>query len=70
LWLEKKLISKVVKKCDKLGIDVPDIGDAYVQWEKPMRQNSSVSNLHHYKHDYLSSIVYLQLQELNARFDE
>jgi len=42
----------------------------YVERKKARLLDSSVSNLHHYKHDCLFSVVDLQLQELNAKFDE
>lgn len=43
-----------------------------MQVKKPRRHatTSGVSNLHHYKHDYLFSVLNLQLHELNARFEE
>ncbi|KAK2427226.1 zinc finger MYM-type protein [Trifolium repens] len=66
----EKLVSTVVKVCNKLDIDVPDMDATYVQRKKPRKQDPSVSNLHHYKHDCLFSVVDLQLQELSARFDE
>ncbi|KAH1198549.1 hypothetical protein GmHk_18G052102 [Glycine max] len=63
----EELISKVMEICNKHDIDVHDLNALYVQGKKPRRHatTSSVSNLHHYKHDYLFS-----LHELNARFDE
>jgi hypothetical protein len=62
-------VCEVVKSCNKLDIDVPDMDATYVQRKKVRQQDSSVSNLHHYKHDCLFSVVDLQLQELNAKFD-
>jgi hypothetical protein len=66
------LISRVVKICTKHDIDVPDMDAPYMEGKKPRRVPpvSSVSNLHHYKNDCLFSVLDLQLQELNARFDE
>ncbi|KAL2586489.1 hypothetical protein AAZV13_13G057800 [Glycine max] len=68
----EELISKVMEICNKHDIDMPDLDALYVQGKKPRRHatTSSVSNLHHYKHDYLFSVLDLQLHELNARFDE
>ncbi|KAL5155937.1 Zinc finger MYM-type protein 1 [Glycine soja] len=68
----EELISKVMEICNKHDIDVPDLDAPYVQGKKPRRHatTSSVSNLHHYKHDCLFSVLDLQLHELNARFDE
>ncbi|XP_058739937.1 uncharacterized protein LOC131612140 [Vicia villosa] len=68
----EELISKVMEICNKLDIDVPDMDASYVQGKKPRRHatTSSVSNLHHYKHDCLFNVLDLQLHELNARFDE
>jgi len=64
-------VSKVVKSCNKLDINVPDDMDAtYVQRKKVMWQDSSVSNFHYYKHDCLFSVIDLQLQELNVKFVE
>ncbi|XP_024632221.1 uncharacterized protein [Medicago truncatula] len=66
------LISRVVTICTKHEIDVPDMDAPYMEGKKPRRVPpvSSVSNLHHYKNDCLFSVLDLQLQELNARFDE
>ncbi|KAH1262735.1 Zinc finger MYM-type protein 1 [Glycine max] len=68
----EELISKVMEIFNKHDIDVPDLDAPYVQGKKPRRHatTSSVSNLHHYKHDCLFSVLDLQLHELNARFDE
>ncbi|KRH30943.1 hypothetical protein GLYMA_11G216600v4, partial [Glycine max] len=68
----EELISKVMEICNKHDIDMPDLDAPYVQGKKPRRHatTSSVSNLHHYKHDCLFSVLDLQLHELNARFDE
>ena len=68
----EELISKVMEICNKHDIDVPDLDALYVQGKKPRRHatTSSVSNWHHFKHDFLFSVLDLQLHELNARFDE
>ncbi|KAH1199043.1 hypothetical protein GmHk_18G052493 [Glycine max] len=68
----KELISKLMEIGNKHDIDVPDLDALYVQGKKPRRHatTSSVSDLHHYKHDYLFSILDLQLHEINDRFDE
>ncbi|KAL6509622.1 hypothetical protein OROGR_022932 [Orobanche gracilis] len=39
------------------------------QGKKSRRRTSSISNMHHYKNDCLFSVLDLQLQELNDRFD-
>jgi hypothetical protein len=58
--------------CNKHDIYVPDMEAPYVQGKKPRRHatTSSVSNLTHYRHDCLFSVLDLQLHELNASFDE
>ncbi|KAL5187773.1 hypothetical protein HKD37_05G013386 [Glycine soja] len=63
----EELISKVMEICNKHDIDVPYLDALYVQGKKLRRHDttSSVSDLHHYNHDYLFS-----LHELNDRFDE
>ncbi|KAI5387098.1 hypothetical protein KIW84_073309 [Lathyrus oleraceus] len=68
----EELISNVIEICNKHDIDVSDMDVSYVQGKKPRRYaiTSSVFNLNHYKHDYLFSILDLQLHKLNARFDE
>ena len=55
----EELISKVMEICNKHDIDVPDLDALYVQGKKPRRYatTSSVSNLHHFKHDYLFSVL-------------
>jgi len=59
----EKLISKVIKICNKHDIDVPDMDAPYAQRKKPIQHSStsSVSNLHHYKNDCLFSILDLRL---------
>uniref|UniRef100_A0A0R0F360 TTF-type domain-containing protein n=1 Tax=Glycine max TaxID=3847 RepID=A0A0R0F360_SOYBN len=49
-----------------------DLSVALQKRKKPRRHatTSSVSNLHHYKHDCLFSVLDLQLHELNVRLDE
>jgi hypothetical protein len=67
----EELISKVVKICNKHDIDVPDMDAPYMPSKKPRGPTtSSVSNLHHYKHDCLFNVLDLQLHELNVRFGE
>ncbi|RZC12172.1 hypothetical protein D0Y65_012116 [Glycine soja] len=68
----EELISKVMEIYNKHDIDVPYLDALYVQGKKLRRHatTSSVFDLHHYKHDYLFSVLDLQLHELNDRFDE
>ncbi|KAL6505301.1 hypothetical protein OROGR_025118 [Orobanche gracilis] len=65
----EKHFFKVVAICNKHEFDVPDMDALYVQGKKSRRRTSSTSNMHHYKNDCLFSVLDLQLQELNARFD-
>lgn len=64
LW---KFVTSMIKHSD-----VSDKDASYVQGKKPRRHatTSIVSNLHHYKHNCLFSVLDLQLHELNVRFDE
>ncbi|CAJ2678398.1 unnamed protein product [Trifolium pratense] len=60
-----------LKYVNQHDIDVPDMDASYRARKKPRQSTTSgVSNLHHYKHDCLFSVLDLQLHELNARFDE
>ncbi|CAM8942367.1 unnamed protein product [Rhodiola kirilowii] len=66
----ENLLCKVVEICKRLDIDVPEMDATYMQRKKARTSDASFFNLNHYKHDCLFSVVDLQLQELNSRFDE
>ncbi|CAM8906239.1 unnamed protein product [Rhodiola kirilowii] len=66
----ENLLCKVIEICKRLDIDVPEMDATYIQRKKARTSDASFSNLNHYKHDCLVSVVDLQLQELNSRFDE
>lgn len=56
--------------CEKNGVEVPKMDDAYVPRGKKKRRQQHVTNLHHFRVEVFCTIIDLQLQELNNRFNE
>ncbi|KAJ0969666.1 hypothetical protein J5N97_022543 [Dioscorea zingiberensis] len=63
-------IVQVSSFCDKHNIDVPNMDDIYIPRGRSRRKTYETTNLHHYRVDLYYSIIDMQLQELNGRFDE
>ncbi|GJR67955.1 zinc finger MYM-type protein 1-like protein [Tanacetum coccineum] len=56
--------------CEKNGIEVPKMEDVYVPRGRKKRRQQQVTNLHHFRVEVFCTIIDLQLQELNNRFNE
>ncbi|XP_077251769.1 uncharacterized protein LOC143890993 [Tasmannia lanceolata] len=56
--------------CGKHDIIVPNLDDAYFSRCRSRRKAPQVTNLHHYRVDLYYSVIDMQLQELNNRFNE
>ena len=56
--------------CVKHDINVINIDDGYIVRRRSQRNAKKVINMHHYPVDLLHSIIGLQLQEPNNRFNE
>ncbi|GJT02516.1 zinc finger MYM-type protein 1-like protein [Tanacetum coccineum] len=56
--------------CEKNGIEVPKMEDAYVPRGRKKRRQQHLTNLHHFRVEVFCTIIDLQLQELNNRFNE
>ncbi|KAJ0978475.1 hypothetical protein J5N97_013949 [Dioscorea zingiberensis] len=63
-------IGQVSSFCEKHNIDVPNMDDIYIPRGRSRRKTYETTNLHHYRVDLYYSIIDMQLQELNGRFDE
>ncbi|XP_021727172.1 zinc finger MYM-type protein 1-like [Chenopodium quinoa] len=60
----------VVCFCVKHDVEVPTMDDMYVPHGRSRRFFAKVSNLHRFRVEMFISVIDLQLQELNSRFDE
>ncbi|GKC31335.1 zinc finger MYM-type protein 1-like protein, partial [Tanacetum coccineum] len=56
--------------CEKNRIEVPKMEDVYVPRGRKKRRQQQVTNLHHFRVEVFCTIIDLQLQELNNRFNE
>ncbi|GAB2268837.1 hypothetical protein Dimus_038737 [Dionaea muscipula] len=63
-------IGKVSTFCVKHNIQIPDLNDVYAPLGRKKRGLAKVTNLHHFQVDVFLSVVDIQLQELDNRFDE
>ncbi|KAK1393179.1 hypothetical protein POM88_012235 [Heracleum sosnowskyi] len=63
-------VSQVSSFCDSQNIDVPDMSLIFVPRGRSGCNTYKSTNLHHYRVELYYSIIDMQLQELNNRFDE
>ena len=61
------LLEEVFAFCAKNNIDVPDMDDLYQPRSRRKAQNTK--NSHHYQVKLFYTIIDMQLQELNSRFE-
>ncbi|CAN1125910.1 Zinc finger MYM-type protein 1 [Linum perenne] len=66
----ESLLDDVVAFCVKEGIKVVEMNDAYVPPGRSRRKGQQVTSLHHFRVEVFYTVVDMQLQELNNRFDE
>ncbi|XP_042035000.1 zinc finger MYM-type protein 1-like [Salvia splendens] len=64
------LLADVSKFCSKYEPDVLDMEDEFVARKKGRRRAEKMKNLHYYRVELFCSVIDLQAQELNQRFDE
>ncbi|XP_042051345.1 uncharacterized protein LOC121796590 [Salvia splendens] len=64
------LLADVFKFCSKYELDVLDMEDEFVARKKGRRRAEKMKNLHYYRVELFCSVIDLQAQELNQRFDE
>ena len=61
------LLEEVSSFCAKNNIDVPDMDDLYQPQSQQKAQN--MKNSHHYQVELFYTIIDMQLEELNSRFE-
>ncbi|CAN1850154.1 Zinc finger MYM-type protein 1 [Linum perenne] len=66
----ESLLDDVVAFCVKQDIRVVEMNDAYVPPGRSRRKGQQVTSLHHFRVEVFYTVVDMQLQELNNRFDE
>ncbi|KAJ0982260.1 hypothetical protein J5N97_010515 [Dioscorea zingiberensis] len=66
----KSLYDEVSSFCERNNIVVPNMDDIFVTRGRPRRNTHKVTNLHHYRVELFYTVVDMQLQELNNRFNE
>ncbi|XP_073133301.1 uncharacterized protein [Henckelia pumila] len=64
------LLEQVFNFCEKFHVDTLDMNDLYVGEIRSRRKAKKVTNLHHYQVELFNTIIDMQLQELNFRFNE
>ncbi|CAN1340134.1 Zinc finger MYM-type protein 1 [Linum perenne] len=64
------LFQEAVEFCSEQSIEVPNINDVYVRRGKSKRINERVTCLHHFQAEVFYTVIDMQLQEINNRFDE
>ncbi|XP_019108188.1 uncharacterized protein LOC104907649 [Beta vulgaris subsp. vulgaris] len=66
----ERFLEMVTSFCAKNEIDVVDMNDLYIPRGRSKRFFAKVPNLHRFRVEMFLSVIDLQLQELNNRFDE
>ncbi|CAN1824203.1 Zinc finger MYM-type protein 1 [Linum perenne] len=64
------IFQEAVEFCSEQSIEVPNINDVYVRRGKSKRINERVTCLHHFQAEVFYTVIDMQLQEINNRFDE
>uniref|UniRef100_A0A5B7B014 Putative zinc finger MYM-type protein 1-like n=1 Tax=Davidia involucrata TaxID=16924 RepID=A0A5B7B014_DAVIN len=64
------LLNEVSSFCNKHGISIPNIDDIFVVGGRSRHKAPQITNLHHYRVELFYTVVDMQLQELNNRFNE
>ncbi|XP_021719880.1 zinc finger MYM-type protein 1-like [Chenopodium quinoa] len=66
----EEFLHLVLSFCAKHNVEAPNMDDMYVPRGRSKRFFSKVTNLHRFRVEMYLSVIDLQLQELNNRFDE
>uniref|UniRef100_A0A803Q5F8 TTF-type domain-containing protein n=1 Tax=Cannabis sativa TaxID=3483 RepID=A0A803Q5F8_CANSA len=64
------LVEEVSNFCVEFNIDVINIDGMYCAQGKSRRRAPKLTNFHYFRIDFFNSVIDLQLQELNNRFNE
>ncbi|XP_062094369.1 uncharacterized protein LOC133800427 [Humulus lupulus] len=64
------LVEEVSKFCVEFNIDVLNMDGMYCVQGKSRRRALKLTNFHYFRIDFFNSVIDLQLQELNSRFNE
>ncbi|XP_062088660.1 uncharacterized protein LOC133795220 [Humulus lupulus] len=64
------LVEEVSKFCVEFNIDVLNMDGMYCAQGKSRRRAPKLTNFHYFRIDFFNSVIDLQLQELNSRFNE
>ena len=64
------LVEEVSKFCVEFNIDVLNMDDMYCAQGKSRRRAPKLTNFHYFRIDFFNTVIDLQLQELNNRFNE
>ena len=64
------LLDQVSSFCVKHNIEVPKMSDMFLNRGRKRRKAQEITNLHHYQVQLFCTILDMQLQELNNRFNE
>lgn len=64
------LLDVASKFCGKHFIHVPNMDDTFVARGRPRRKTEEMTNFHHYHVKLFNTVIDMQLQELNSRFNE
>ena len=56
--------------CEKNKIVIPSMDDMFVAHGRPRRNAQTMTNLYHYRVELFYTVIDIQLQELNNRFNE
>uniref|UniRef100_A0A7N1A5R8 HAT C-terminal dimerisation domain-containing protein n=1 Tax=Kalanchoe fedtschenkoi TaxID=63787 RepID=A0A7N1A5R8_KALFE len=66
----ENFLNRVISFCKNHEIEIPDINDYYVPPGRPRRLFQKVKNIHRFRVEMFLSVIDLQIQEFNNRFDE
>ncbi|CAI0429385.1 unnamed protein product [Linum tenue] len=66
----ESLLDSVISFCKKEYLPISNMDELYILSGRPRRNAQQITNLHHYKVELFYTVVDMQLQELNSRFDE
>ncbi|XP_062113583.1 uncharacterized protein LOC133824645 [Humulus lupulus] len=68
--VDDSLVEEVSKFCVEFNIDVLNMDGMYCAQGKSRRRAPKLTNFHYFRTDFFNSVIDLQLQELNSRFNE
>ena len=66
----ESLYNEVALFCEKNNIVIPNMDEIFVTRGRPRRNAQEMTNLHHYRVELFYTVIDMQLQELNNRFNE